>query len=416
MTLAGVAYAPRLPLVGSLLHLMQARSDFLSETAERLGDSFALHLGRDQVLVVGNPADAARVLEERPDVYVDRGGSSGFRRSSIPFLGGGLSTWNGMDAEWRRRRTGMARIFHAGSSIDFPTGPGTARPDQLRAFIERLIVGDLVHVVLGIRAPSSEVTAVTEGLHQLAGTFWRGKVAGPHPILAGRSQREVHRLEAIALSWATEALESADSPLAHHVGSLTPTQVRDEVLSQLLSAGTLAVPVLWGLDRLAHEPAVQERFRASLTPGSADAAYATWTMREIFRLCPSTYWMQRRAAADDELSGVPVPQGTRVVIHVPRVHRHPDFWVEPNVFMPERFGDDGWKRAWMPFGRGPRACMARSYSFDAATRILFGILAGYQIEATGKAADLVAGFSLVMRHPPRIAFIPLETGQASATF
>ena len=80
-----------------------------------------------------------------------------------------------------------------------------------------------------------------------------------------------------------------DSPIRHHVGDLSDAQMRDEVLSQLLSVGTLAVPAEWALHLLAINPRVQMILRSSLS--RSEDEYLTWTAREALRLCPSTYWI-----------------------------------------------------------------------------------------------------------------------------
>lgn len=410
--LRGVPYAPRLPLIGSLLHLHCARTDVLLDAASKLGDVFALDLVSDQVLVTGSPAHAVRVLEKRPDIYTDKGGATGFRRSSLPFLGGGLSTWNGMDAEWRRRRTGMARVFRSDTMLPDVSQELTGTTmDQLRGMLEREIVIDLAALLLAYRPNRVEADKVARGLHRLARTFWNGKIPGPHPVLSARIRQEVAALESIVQGWVSTALKTLNSPLALHLGGLTEVQVRDEVLSQLLSAGTLAVPMMWGLDILARHPQAQDRLRAALAPGSDDSAYVTWTIREILRMCPSTYWVQRRAIRDDELSGVPVPAGTRVTVHVPRVHRHPDYWSGPDVFRPERFGEStDWKSAWMPFGRGTRSCIARGYSISAMNRVLGQFVRAHRIEPVGPATHLVPAFSLIMRPAPAFSVSALAQG------
>ncbi|GHG60816.1 cytochrome P450 [Sinomonas cellulolyticus] len=406
----GVPYAPRLPFVGSLVHLRRARSDVLLDAADELGDVFGLDLGAEHVLVVGHPADAVRVLEERPDIYPDKGGPTGFRRSSIPFLGGGLSTWNGMDAEWRRRRSGMARAFRSHSpSSDISPGLAGATVDRVRSILESEIVADLATALLGRRPDQLEADKVALGLRRLAGTFWRGKMPGPHPVLARRTRRDVAELELIVQKWADIALATRNSPLVCHVGGLTEVQIRDEVLSQLLSAGTLAMPMVWGLDVLARHPEAQDRLREALAPRSQAVDYVIWTLREILRLCPSTYWVQRQASIDDELSGVQIRAGSRVIVHVPRVHRHPEYWAEPDVFRPERFSEGAsWKRAWMPFGRGPRSCVARSYALDAITRVLGNVIRTHHIEPLGAPTRLVPAFSLIARPAPAFEIRPLD--------
>lgn len=400
-----VSWARRLPAVGSLPFLQFSRSDFLLETSRVLGDTYWLDLGIDQVLVIGHPDDAARILENRDGNYFVKGGNAGFRRISLPFLGGGLSTWNAMDAEWQRRRSGFSNLYRNAKfgrvEIDDLADTNDA---GLRAMIERTIVADLVTKLVG-NQPAAQIIEASDHLRLLAGTFWSAKMPGPHPILGARTRRAITALELMVQGWLNDSTDR--SPVRRHLANLSDTQVRDEVLSQLLSVGTLAVPAEWALHLLAANPAVQTALRSSL--GQTDDKYLTWTAREVLRLCPSTYWIQRRAERDDELSGATVRAGDVVVIHVPRVHRHPQFWTEPDNFLPERFEEgSNWKRAWMPFGRGPRLCVGHVYSLDLIKDVIARIVSRYVITSKRRSTSaLVTGFSLIPRPNPSLTFTPI---------
>jgi enediyne biosynthesis protein E7 len=399
--------APRLPLVGSLLHLRYARSDFLLDTARSLGDAYWLDLGADRVLVVGHPNDAARVLENY-HLYPDKGGNTGFRRVSVPFLGAGLSTWNGMDAEWRRRRSGFSSVYRATAHmgvLEVESLEGTGA-DVLRELLERRLVADLVYANLGHEPPDEEIAAAVRVLRMLVGSFWVSKYPGFHPFVRSRTRRAVEVLQSLAQRWLDcGAAKAEESPVRQPVDRLTAQQARDEVLSQLLSVGTLVVPALWGLYLLAAHPHVQSKLRA-LVGSSCDDEYLTWVIHEILRLCPSTYWIQRRAETQDELNGVRIEPETRIVVLVPRVHRHPDFWDAPDQFRPERFGEgQHWKKAWMPFGHGPRLCVARTYSLNWLKAIIVFVLQKYRVELTSRSrTQLVPEFSLVPRPTPGLVF------------
>jgi cytochrome P450 len=397
------SWAPRFPVIGSLLHLRFSRSDFLLETSRSLGDSYWLDLGVDRVLVVGHPEDAARVLDNHDGAYADKGGNTGFRRISVPFLGGGLSTWNAMDTEWRRRRSAFSRLYRTTQPTGFDLHDLTSVDgDGRRLAIERAIVADVIAKLLMVAPPIAEIVAVTDLLRQLAGTFWSTKAPGPHPFVGAKVRRATAALELIVQSWIESSHD--DSPIRHHMGDLSDAQVRDEVLSQLLSVGTLAVPAEWAFHLLAASPSVQDALRSSLAHSNDD--YLSWVARETLRLCPSTYWIQRRVCSDDELSGTPVSMGDRVLIHVPSVHRHPDFWTEPDSFRPERFGGPSdWRRAWMPFGRGARLCVAHGYSLNVIKSIIARVVTGNVIAAKPqRAAVLVTGFSLIPRPNPSLIF------------
>ena len=67
-----------------------------------------------------------------------------------------------------------------------------------------------------------------------------------------------------------------------------------------------------------------------------------------------------------------------MVISIFNIHRHPDFWNDPDVLNPERFGAEEMskrpKHCFMPFGWGNRNCIGDNYAmliiFNAITRIV----------------------------------------------
>ncbi|CCI53714.1 cytochrome P450 [Nostocoides jenkinsii] len=397
--------APRLPLVGALAHLRFGGHDFLLETGRRLGDAYWLYLCGERVLVVGHPEAAARVLENVNDAYPDKGGSSGFRRLSLPFVGSGLSTWNAMDPEWRRRRSAAARVFRssrppASWSVPFSVVDGST----LRRGLERRVVGDLVRHFLSVDADPRDIDTVVDGFRTLGRDFWSGKLPWPQPLRTRRAALVTADLEATVDRWILDS--SVGAPLRHHLPDLGTERVRDEVLSQLLSVGTLAIPTEWALRLLATHTNIQRELRASLDDPESDLL--SRIVREALRLCPSTYWVQRRAARPDVLAGAAVAVDDRVIIHLPSVHRHPEFWEAPGEFRPERYlANQDWKRAWMPFGRASRLCVAQRYSFDAIASVLADVVRTSSVEA---ATPLQSGFRVGLNLIPRTAslrFSPL---------
>jgi cytochrome P450 len=80
----------------------------------------------------------------------------------------------------------------------------------------------------------------------------------------------------------------------------------------------------------------------------------------------------RSVEADDVLNGLPVKKGTTVLISPYVVHRHPDFWENPETFDPERFHPDRVvpRQAFIPFGSGPRLCIGNSFAMMEMQLIL----------------------------------------------
>ena len=66
------------------------------------------------------------------------------------------------------------------------------------------------------------------------------------------------------------------------------------------------------------------------------------------------------------IGGYRIPAGADVVVAPWVVHRHPDFWDQPDRFDPQRFTPEREKArhryAWFPFGGGPRGCIGQHFS------------------------------------------------------
>ncbi|KAL0882450.1 hypothetical protein ABMA27_000928 [Loxostege sticticalis] len=97
---------------------------------------------------------------------------------------------------------------------------------------------------------------------------------------------------------------------------------------------------------------------------------------ETLRMYPVTPVLTREVLADTALpSGVKLHKGVRIHIPLQRLHYHPKYFPEPEVYRPERFlGEE--KRnivpnTYMPFGDGPRLCLGQRF---AKMQILSGLV------------------------------------------
>jgi cytochrome P450 len=87
-------------------------------------------------------------------------------------------------------------------------------------------------------------------------------------------------------------------------------------------------------------------------------------VQEALRLYPPGWLFTRRTIEDDEIGGYPIGPRTDVFISPYMLHRHPEFWSDPEEFKPERFaGVDAKERhrfAYIPFSVGPRHCIGEN--------------------------------------------------------
>jgi cytochrome P450 len=131
----------------------------------------------------------------------------------------------------------------------------------------------------------------------------------------------------------------------------------------------------WTWFLLGEHPAIEARLHAELdaTPEAAAPSlqameslhYANNVIREALRLYPPVWVISRRTIAADTLHGFHVPPDTDVFFSPWFLHRHPDYWQDPDAFRPERFesGDETRpKLAYLPFSAGPHHCIGETFS------------------------------------------------------
>jgi cytochrome P450 len=178
--------------------------------------------------------------------------------------------------------------------------------------------------------------------------------------------------------------------------ALTDTEVREQVLIFLLAGHeTTSTALTFTLHLLGRHPEVQRRVRAEVAavlgdraPTAEDAAaltYTTMVLKEAMRLYPSAPFTGRRAVEADEIGGYRIPAGSDVVLATWIIHRHPEFWADPERFDPERFTAEQEKTrhryAWCPFGGGPRACIGQHFSMLESVIILATLVRDFEFAA-----------------------------------
>jgi cytochrome P450 len=175
---------------------------------------------------------------------------------------------------------------------------------------------------------------------------------------------------------------------------LSPQEIRDEVIT-IFEAGheTTAVAMTFTWYLLSQHPEAEARLHAELDtvlggrpPAYEDLPnlpYTRQVIEETMRLYPPAPAVTgRRAVAADEICGVKVAPGERVMISTWVLHRHRALWDEPERFDPDRFSperSEGRPRfAYMPFGGGPRICIGAQLAMTEATLILATLAQGFQ--------------------------------------
>ncbi len=162
---------------------------------------------------------------------------------------------------------------------------------------------------------------------------------------------------------------------------------------------TTALALAWTLFLLANDPAAQARARAEARavlgdrPAGADdlahMPYVRSTLDEAMRLYPPVGFLARNVLAPDRLYDRDIRPNETVFLNIYAMHRHRDLWDRPEAFDPARFapdraaGQDRYQH--LPFGAGPRVCVASNFAMMQAQIILSTLLARYRFTPAGRA-------------------------------
>jgi cytochrome P450 len=172
-------------------------------------------------------------------------------------------------------------------------------------------------------------------------------------------------------------------------------QIRDEVMSLLIAGHeTTANTLSWLWYLLAQQPEIVEQIEAELElvlngrfPTVTDfpnLPYSNKVIKESMRLYPSAWSISRHALAADRIGGYHIPADSIVALSPYTLHRHPDFWPDPEKFDPERFTPEQeaarHRYAYIPFGAGSRQCIGDQFALMESIIIMPLVLQQFRLK------------------------------------
>ncbi|CAG9859105.1 unnamed protein product [Phyllotreta striolata] len=159
------------------------------------------------------------------------------------------------------------------------------------------------------------------------------------------------------------------------------------------------------LYHVANHPEVQEKIHQEaqkLLPSSdtevsesllREATYARAVLKESLRLRPISVGVGRILQNDVEFSGYTIPAGTTVVSQNQIACRLEKYFPRPDEFVPERwlrghvFHKQPHPFLLLPFGHGPRSCIARRLAEQNMIILLLKLIRNYRIKWNGGKLD-----------------------------
>lgn len=428
-------------LTGSVRDLREDLLGFLSSLAREWGDVAAFRAYHVRCVLLNDPELIHAVLGPLNDAMRK---PWDVRRLRL-VLGDGLLTSEG--APWRRQRRLVQPAFRHDRLVrygDVMTGVTDRVLDRWPREGELEVHDEMARLALTVAARAlfgSEVSGREETIGSALATFmdrFEELVMGHTPFpwwvpTPGnlRARRAVSRLRSVVEELVDEARGAAverDDLLGwlltaedEEGRSMSRTQVLDEVTTLLLAGHeTTALALSWTLHLLATHPDVQDRAREEVhrvlesgEPTASDLGglpYLKRVLHESMRLYPPAWGIGRETLEEVELGGYRVRSGTQLYLCPWVTHRDPRYFPEPERFLRDRWTKDeegaegAERRAYFPFGGGPRNCVGAGFAMMEATLVLARILQRYRfLPVPAHPVEVQPAVTLRPRHGIRLA-------------
>ncbi|MFY1649809.1 cytochrome P450 [Solwaraspora sp. WMMB762] len=437
--------------VGGTLAFKRDQLAFLGRGVDRYGDIFRFRpLGIPMVLV-NHPDYIRHVLVDEGEKY-DK--NAVLFKVVRPVLRKGLIANPDMDL-WRRQRRMMAPHFTPRTVSSF-TRNMTDEAEQMLVRWERNYgrggtldvtdeIGQLALRIVNRSLFSAQVGDIAQAFERafgeanaILGAFFRF----PFPPLSVPTPRHRRLRAAIAdmdtfvstfinrrLREEVPTGEETDllTLLLHTVDEtdgqrMDLEQLHHEVLNICIGAYETTTNTLsWAFYLLARHPEVEAKLHAEVdsvlagrTPTFEDLPrlpYTRMVADETLRIYSPAYQFMRRASSADVIDGYRVPAGTNMLINSYLLHRHPDFWDDPERFDPERFTPEQVarrpKHVYVPFGSGHRVCIGKHFALSELVLVLATVARRHRLVLPPGAPE-VRPEALITLHPKGGVHLNLE--------
>ncbi|HYP79925.1 MAG TPA: cytochrome P450 [Steroidobacteraceae bacterium] len=357
----------------------------------QLGDAYRVYAPgrRSHTWVFNHPDDVRRILINNHRNYTK---GVGFDRIKI-LLGNGIIVSEG--EFWKRQRRMMQPSFHRRILAQFDRRIARANDRLLSQWQEKCARGEPVNVTEDMSSMTLDIIlGVIFGDDLDAMRSETGE--NPFAVLTEESARDLRfayrfRLLTVLIGKFVARRRAAGSlPAGDHPdyvslllsardketgAGMTDKEVIDEITTLIIAGHeTTASALNWTWYLLGEHPEVEARLHAEIDANPETAVptlqsmealpYSNMVIREAMRLYPPVWVVSRRTIEADTLGGFTVPPDTDVFFSPYFVHRHPDFWTEPERFLPERFergaDEERPKLTYLPFSAGAHHCIGET--------------------------------------------------------
>jgi cytochrome P450 len=399
-----------LPGLGVLLPFRARPAEFLLETWRQYGDISYFRVGFHRMYLLNRPDYAQEILVTYSRNFVK---SRVLQRAKI-LLGDGLLTSEG-EFHLRQRRLVQPAFYkerlenYAGVMVEC-AGRAQSRWQDGEV---RDIADEMMRLTLAIvgrtlfsKDVESEATAVGQALTDILSTYeiLLLPASGLVRRLPLRGNRKAQKARWYLDRTIFELIRERRSSGKDHGDLLSmlmlaqdehgdqegmsDKQVRDEALTLFLAGHeTTATALTWTWYLLSQHPEVEQRLqeelqrvlngRAATFADLPALQYTEMVLAEAIRLYPPAWAIGRMALRPFRIHNYVVPAKSICLLSPYVMHRHPQFYPDPERFDPERFTPEAKQSrprfAYFPFGAGPRVCIGERFAWMEGVLVLAAI-------------------------------------------
>lgn len=394
---------PEIPSGNFFGHFKSYVSDpltFLKKHLQEYGDIFTFRVANRRLIFVNHPDYIKRILQDNHRNYKK---SEAYRKLAL-LLGDGLFTSDG--EFWRTQRRTIQPAFHRDQIKTYAEVMHELSMNMINSWKnvgEIELTKEMTDVTLKIISKTMlDMDLVTEGKTvgdrlPFALKFMVNSITSPlaAPIWIPTKDnvkfkstvkvldKVIHEIiqqkkKNLSLDLLSQLILLEDEETGK---GMTDKQLRDEVMTLFLAGHeTTAMGMTWILNHVLRDEELKVRLVQEVNkernPWDATGNfYIQNVISEALRLFAPVWILAREASGADQLGKYDIYEGDRIIFSPYLVHRHPDFWENPEVFDPSRFGKEVTHRyAYFPFGGGPRVCIGQYFALMEMTILLVNIL------------------------------------------
>lgn len=397
MTVKKVPTVPAWEFYKNSLRILENPLIFHRKKFDKLGDTFRLKIGPgSSVIFSRNPAFAQYALQKNHKNFSK---TTIQTRDMAKYLGQGLLTSEG--EHWKKQRKLIQPAFHkkqlvllldsikAAISTELDKIE-TGKPVDIFPVFNDLAFQTVVKSLFSSAVGQKEINRlqyITEAaqkmlvreLRQPYLVWWfnlSGKIK-KHTDLTDEARdilRELIDARRTSGERQNDLLDMLLEARYDDGSSMENEQLIDEILI-LFTAGheTTSNALTFTAQLLARNPEAQEKILEEVKKARAETgslaefiqacSYTKMVIEEAMRLYPPAYFIDRVNKERDVFADLEIPGGSSLLFSMYEIHRHKDFWEDPETFKPERFTDPKkYSSCYYPFGAGPRMCIGNNFA------------------------------------------------------